>query len=462
MSESKDESKYAGDESDSDDGGDDDSFDPLHVESDDPLVQQLQRELKKSRKKVKEMESKTQTILKSVRDFQTQQKSLFTKYQDLRHDYKELHENMLKMLWEEMFDDGSGDRDGGPKKGVDGNLGRLKYDFLALKKQDRDLKEDEERVGEYDVGAVIGEGQFATVKSCYSTTKEKVMAVKIIEKKKVTSLDSLKRIDNELDVLEELAGKHPGILTLMDVLHGEKYLYMFTEKLDLDLFDFYDDHPNGVTETLGRLIILGIMEGVNFIHSRNIAHRDLKPENILLRRQKGPGGTEEYEVVLCDFGLCARVEEGMLMTDFCGSPGFFAPEMFVEGEYDGKQADVWSIGCILLELLVGHDTFGECWMTAYDSEYMKRKSDFRSEIQAAVMELKELRLPTNLSDFLQDLLSDVDGKKRPPVNSLLAHEWIMESEHGRDPHIKRRLSSLDSPVLQNRPQSTSEDAFADR
>ena len=93
---------------------------------------------------------------------------------------------------------------------------------------------------------------------------------------------------------------------------------MFTEKLDLYLFDFYDDHPNGVTETLGRLIILGIMEGVNFIHSRNIAHRDLKPENILLRRQKGPGGTEEYEVVLCDFGLCARVEEGMLMTDFCG------------------------------------------------------------------------------------------------------------------------------------------------
>jgi len=112
-------------------------------------------------------------------------------------------------------------------------------------------------------------------------------------------------------------------------------------QLDLDLFDFYDDHPNGVTEQLGRLIIMGIMDGVDFIHSKNIAHRDLKPENILLRRVMGTDGEEEYDVVLCDFGLCARVNEGELMSDFCGSPGFFAPEMFVNGNYDGKQADVW-------------------------------------------------------------------------------------------------------------------------
>ena len=100
------------------------------------------------------------------------------------------------------------------------------------------------------------------------------------------------------------------------------------------------------------------------------------------------GVHEEYDVVLCDFGLCARVSEGKLLDDFCGSPGFFAPEMFVHGSYDGKQADVWSIGCILLELLVGHDTFGECWMTAYSKEYMRTKKGFRDEIEAAVAELK--------------------------------------------------------------------------
>ena len=64
---------------------------------------------------------------------------------------------------------------------------------------------------------------------------------------------------------------------------------------------------------------LRLSQGVDFIHSRNIAHRDLKPENILLRRHRGDeAGTEFYDVVLCDFGLCARVEEGEMMTDFCG------------------------------------------------------------------------------------------------------------------------------------------------
>ena len=138
------------------------------------------------------------------------------------------------------------------------------------------------------------------------------------------------------------------------------------------------------------------------------------------------------------------MEEGDLLTDFCGSPGFFAPEMFVRGKY-GFQADVWSIGCILLELLVGHDTFGECWMTAYDSEYMKEKKTFRSEIQDAVSELRELTLPPTLSDFVQELLNDVDGDNRPKVTELMNHDWITDGRNNSK--LERRLSSKSSPSL---------------
>ena len=66
-----------------------------------------------------------------MRDFQTQQKALFNKYQDLRHDYKELNESAQKLLWEDMFPD---DGDGG-----------LAYNFISLKKRDEDLLEEDDR-----------------------------------------------------------------------------------------------------------------------------------------------------------------------------------------------------------------------------------------------------------------------------------------------------------------------------
>jgi serine/threonine protein kinase len=99
--------------------------------------------------------------------------------------------------------------------------------------------------------------------------------------------------------------------------------------------------------------------------------------------------------VLCDFGLCARVETAAeeaavllqqqqhsnsntdrsnssstsssttgvrQLREFCGSPGFFAPEMLVKGAYNGKKADAWSLGCILLELVLGHEDFCRLWV----------------------------------------------------------------------------------------------------
>jgi len=80
-------------------------------------------------------------------------------------------------------------------------------------------------------------------------------------------------------------------------------------------------------------------------------------------------------------------------------------------------------------------------MTAYDSEYMRKKAMFRDEIQAAVGELKDLRLPKNLSNFLQITLDDVDGLRRPSVRSLLSHKWIQEGLVGGPKEGRKRLNS---------------------
>lgn len=62
--------------------------------------------------------------------------------------------------------------------------------------------------------------------------------------------------------------------------------------------------------------------------------------------QKNTKNTKQAK--LCDFGLCSAFIPGQALTDFCGSPGFFAPEM-LSHSYDGPAADVWSLGCVVRE-----------------------------------------------------------------------------------------------------------------
>lgn len=71
-------------------------------------------------------------------------------------------------------------------------------------------------------------------------------------------------------------------------------------------------------------------------------------ENILYN----PGSAPENLVKLIDFGLCTKAvtPQDHMLRDFCGSPGFFAPEILLHESYDGLKADVWSLGCILLEV----------------------------------------------------------------------------------------------------------------
>lgn len=101
-----------------------------------------------------------------------------------------------------------------------------------------------------------------------------------------------------------------------------------------------------------------------------------------------------------DFGLCTKgiTSESRTLRDFCGSPGFFAPEMLLDESYDGFKADVWSIGCILLEvrrvnirakpvnvltptpscfqLVLGNNTFSSDWMVMYELSVLKDHNRF--------------------------------------------------------------------------------------
>jgi serine/threonine protein kinase len=128
------------------------------------------------------------------------------------------------------------------------------------------------------------------------------------------------------------------------------------------------------------------MTAIVYCHNVGVCHRDLKPENILL--QFDIKEEKCISLKLCDFGLSTRYQENVPLKDFCGSPGFFAPEMITKGSYFGDKADIWSIGCVLLELVVGHEKFCDMWMTAYDYEILQDKEKFKQIIEEKVGNLQ--------------------------------------------------------------------------
>ena len=188
---------------------------------------------------------------------------------------------------------------------------------------------------------------------------------------------ALRRVGNEIDVLRRLS--HPGMLRLQHVLHTRKFLYLITDRGGHDLFDFFEVHPDNVSSAVARKIMMGILNPIAYCHANGVCHRDLKPENVLLQSSKNPETCEidVADVKLCDFGLCEVVEDDQMLEDFCGSPGFFAPEIVTTKRHDGKMADIWSVGCILLELTLGHEYFNKMWMAAYDYNLLSKPAMFQ-------------------------------------------------------------------------------------
>ncbi|XP_032895086.1 testis-specific serine/threonine-protein kinase 5-like [Amblyraja radiata] len=107
----------------------------------------------------------------------------------------------------------------------------------------------------------------------------------------------------------------------------------------------------GLQEAEAQHMFQQLVGAVSHCHSKHIAHRDLKCENILL--------DDKGHIKLTDFGLASRSNKDSLMSTFCGSMPYTAPEILQGHRYRGDHADVWSMGIILYAMVAGKLPFNE-------------------------------------------------------------------------------------------------------
>ncbi|XP_073833371.1 LOW QUALITY PROTEIN: STKc_STK36 domain-containing protein fused [Musca autumnalis] len=197
----------------------------------------------------------------------------------------------------------------------------------------------------YKVNAMVGEGSFGHVYKAVRKDDNQIVAIKVISKRGRTSRD-LKTLRRECEIQAHL--KHPNVIEMLESFETKHDLIVVTEFATIDLHRYME--RNGyLREDKGQRLICDLVSALYYLHSNRILHRDLKPQNVLL--------DEELRAKLCDFGLARNMTMSThMLTSIKGTPLYMAPELLEEKPYD-HQADIWSLGCISYECLVGHPPF---------------------------------------------------------------------------------------------------------
>ncbi|KAK8465961.1 hypothetical protein PHAVU_009G220200 [Phaseolus vulgaris] len=235
------------------------------------------------------------------------------------------------------------------------------------------------RLGKYELGKTLGEGNFGKVKLARDTDSGKLFAVKILEKSRIIDLNNTDQIKREISTLKLL--KHPNVVRLYEVLASKAKIYMVLEYVNGgELFDKIASKGK-LGEAEGRKIFQQLTDGVSFCHSKGVFHRDLK-------------------------------EDGLLHTT-CGSPNYVAPEILANKGYDGGTSDIWSCGVILYVILTGYLPFDDRNLAVL---YQKI---FKGDVQ----------IPRWLSPGAQNIIKrmlDPNPKSRITMAMIKEDEWFKE------------------------------------
>ncbi|KAG4990866.1 hypothetical protein JHK82_024357 [Glycine max] len=279
------------------------------------------------------------------------------------------------------------------------------------------------RLGKYELGKTLGEGNFGKVKLARDTHSGKLFAVKILDKSKIIDLNNIDQIKREISTLKLL--KHPNVVRLYEVLASKTKIYMVLEYVNGgELFDKIASKGK-LKEAEGRKIFQQLIDCVSFCHNKGVFHRDLKLENVLVDA-KG-------NIKITDFNLSALPQhfraDGLLHTT-CGSPNYVAPEILANKGYDGATSDIWSCGVILYVILTGYLPFDDRNLAVL---YQKI---FKGEVQ----------IPRWLSPGSQNIIKrmlDANPKTRITMAMIKEDEWFKEGYTPANPEDEEESVYID-------------------
>ncbi|GAV71378.1 Pkinase domain-containing protein [Cephalotus follicularis] len=190
----------------------------------------------------------------------------------------------------------------------------------------------------------VGRGAYGIVCCAKNSETKEEVAIKKIGNAFDNRIDA-KRTLREIKLLCHM--DHDNIVKIKDIIQPperEKFndVYIASELMDTDLYQIIRS-TQPLTDDHCQYFLYQLLRGLKYIHSANVLHRDLKPSNLLLNAN--------CDLKICDFGLARTTSETDFMTEYVVTRWYRAPELLLNCSEYSAAIDIWSVGCIFMEII---------------------------------------------------------------------------------------------------------------
>jgi len=284
---------------------------------------------------------------------------------------------------------------------------------------------DKHILRKYEVQQKLGKGAYGIVWKALEKKTKRIVALKKIFDAFQNATDA-QRTYREIMFLRELAG-HDNVVQLLDVMKADndRDIYLVFEFLETDLHAVI--RANILEDIHKQYILYQMLKALKYMHTAEVLHRDLKPSNLLLN--------SECLCKVADFGLARSIAmlesekvDNPVLTDYVATRWYRAPEILLGSQKYTKGVDMWSVGCILGELLGGKPMFpGSSTMNQLDRIIEITGTPSPEDIEAIQSPFAATMLDS-LTPTEPRNLADVFPNASPEALDLLKHSLQFNPE----------------------------------
>ncbi|XP_066090965.1 aurora kinase A [Saccopteryx bilineata] len=270
---------------------------------------------------------------------------------------------------------------------------------LESKKKNEESKKRQWVLEDFEIGRPLGKGKFGNVYLAREKQSKFILALKVLFKAQVEKAGVEHQLRREVEIQSHL--RHPNILRLYGYFHDATRVYLILEYAPLGAVYRELQKLSRFDEQRTATYITELADALSYCHSKRVIHRDIKPENLLL----GSAG----ELKIADFGWSVHAPSSR-RTTLCGTLDYLPPEM-IEGRMHDEKVDLWSLGVLCYEFLVGKPPFET---STYQETYRR-------------ISRVEFTFPDFVTEGARDLISRLlrhNPSQRLTLKEVLEHSWI--------------------------------------